>query len=110
MLKFLAMTLRGKDKQKVEEELEKQRKKAELFDKSDGKPTAMQKTETIDIWTACASNQPKLLEIMFNKGIGVNGRNANQRTLVMIAAEYAFILNLSYSFTVLVTLRRWNSS
>lgn len=87
MLKFLAMTLRGKDKQKVEEELEKQRKKAELFDKSDGKPTAMQKTETIDIWTACASNQPKLLEIMFNKGIGVNGRNANQRTLVMIAAD-----------------------
>jgi hypothetical protein len=29
---------------------------------------------------------------MFNKGIGVNGRNVNQKTLVMIAAEYAELI------------------
>jgi hypothetical protein len=39
----MTLSLRGKDKQKVQEQLENEKKHAELFDKSE-KPTATQKT------------------------------------------------------------------
>jgi hypothetical protein len=47
----MTLHLRGKEKQKIQEEIENlQKRKAELFDKSDDKPTAMQKTGTGDLF------------------------------------------------------------